>query len=115
MSLSLHGQRKLDAYYNYGIFKNQNEEIYIENYLRILPKTYFIKNNGQGERSGRVSVHFTYSSGSSIVFEDKVILSTGELLPTDTNSYSLPGIFRHPLKEGNYKLQIYLEDLHADG
>lgn len=115
MSLSLHGQRKLDAYYNYGIFKNQNEEIYIENYLRILPKTYFIKNNGQGERSGRVSVHFTYSSGSSIVFEDKVILSTGELLATDTNSYSLPGIFRHPLKEGNYKLQIYLEDLHADG
>lgn len=108
-------QLRLDAYYNYGIYKLPNQEIYIENYLRILPNTYYIKNLGNGERNGKVAVSISYFSGAKEVLSDQVILSTGTLGAKDTLSYSLPTILRHHLAEGNYKVVITLEDLYSDG
>lgn len=114
-SLTLTAQRTLDAFYNYGIFKTSNHETYIENYIRIVPNTYVLKNIGNGEKTSLISVHYIYTQGAKIVLEDKVELSTGIIEKGDTNSYSIPSIVRHKLPQGNYKINIQFIDEYSDG
>lgn len=115
ITFPLAAQRKLDAFYNYGLFKTADNQIYLENYIRIIPKTYKLKKLDNGNKEARISVRYVYRQGATIVLDDKFEIGTGQIEKSDTNSYSIPSISRHLLKEGKYQLFIELEDLNSDG
>lgn len=115
ITLPIAAQRKLDAFYNYGIFKTADSQIYIENYIRIVPNTYRFKKLDNGNKEARISVRYVYKKGASIILDDKFEIGTGEIEKVDTTSYSIPSISRHPIEEGKYQIFIELEDLNSDG
>jgi len=107
---------KLDGYFDYAVYKDGAGTPYVESYLRIAPGSFSLNMGAAGgTRSGKVEVTYLYYKGTELVNYDKVVLNTGDISAADAATFSLVSIQRHALAEGNYRLELSMEDLYSDG
>lgn len=109
----LFSQVRLNGAFDYGLFKTDEGQAYIETYMSVFGGTFAYKQNPNGTFSGELEITIVASVDGKIDWYDKYKLNTGEIAAADTAFVSLMDGKRFAVKQGKFRLDLLITDLYA--
>lgn len=106
--------QQIQAFFDYNEFHSPQDGAYLETYLTILGESVEFKENANGKFQARVEVTLLVKSGEEIKEFKKYTLNSPELASANDNPVSFIDQQRLPIENGEFALEIQLQDLNRE-
>ncbi len=105
--------KDISPFFSYSTFYSPEQGSYIETYLTILGHSLYFEKTESGKYMSSVEVTMLIKFEEEIIDFEKLILKSPEVEDTSNINFSLVDIQRFALPNGNYSIEIKLQDLYS--